>query len=412
MTIKWNECICLKFVSEARTAPQRKNATIPEEILNLDEYRACLALKHTRGIGPKTWRELLIRYGTAREAVADAHMWHMRGVAGKGQVKAFLSRGWENAVEKEFQRSRNKGMEVLCFSEDGFPDMLRHIPDPPLYLYVHGDLSLLQNPGVAVVGARRCSRYSTEVAEQLGKELARSGITVISGLADGIDRYAHMGGIQEAGRSLAVLGTGLDLIYPARNRDLWERMAADGLIVTEFAPGTQPDGPNFPQRNRIISGLSLGVVVVQAAVRSGTLITARLAMEQGREVFVIPGPVDGPGFEGSHQLVRDGATLVRGVEDILVELKTILKSRYPESEAGRGEDEQEMKSGAGRVRKKLELTSEEQAVVMLLEQGRLQIEAMGEALDWEASKVSSVLLMLELKGGVRQLPGMVYELVM
>lgn len=377
--------------------------------MNLNEFRACLALKHTRGIGPRTWRELLVHYQTAEAAVADAHMWPMRGVAGKKQVRQFLSRSWEEGAEKELEAMQAKGMQVLCYSDEAFPELLRNIPDPPLYLYVHGDLSLLANPGVAVVGARRCTRYSTEVAERLGQELARAGITVVSGLADGIDRHAHLGGIREAGSSLAVLGTGLDLIYPARNRDLWEKMADAGLIVTEFPPGTQPDGPNFPHRNRIISGLSLGVVVVQAAIKSGTLITARLAMEQGREVFVIPGRVDGPGFEGSHQLVRDGATLVRGVEDILVELKTILKSRYPESQVGRDGAEREVTSGTGTRRDQIELTEEEQAVVRVLEQGKLQIEAMGEALDWEASKVSRVLLMLELKGGVRQLPGMVYE---
>lgn len=381
--------------------------------MNLNEFRACLALKHTRGIGPRTWRELLVRYETAEAAVADVHMWHMRGAAGKKQVRQFLAEGWEVAADREFAAAQARGMDVLCFSDENFPEVLRHIPDPPLYLYVHGDRSLLRNPGVAVVGARRCTRYSTEVAMQLGQELSRAGITVISGLADGIDRHAHLGGIRETGSSLAVLGTGLDLIYPARNRDIWELMAEKGLILTEYPPGTKPDGPNFPHRNRIISGLSLGVVVVQAAVKSGTLITARLAMEQGREVFVIPGPVDGPGFEGSHQLVRDGATLVRGVEDILVELKTILKSRYPESGAGReeGEAEQEGASGPENRRNEMDLTDEEQAVVRVLEQGRLQIEAMGEALEWEASRVSRVLLMLELKGGVRQLPGMVYELV-
>lgn len=376
--------------------------------MNLEEFRACLALKHTRGIGPKTWREIVSSYGTAAGAVADVQMWHMRGVAGKGQVKRFLSGKWEAAAERELQQCREKGMRVICLSDSRFPEALRNIPDPPLYLYAHGDLSLLMNPGVAVVGARRCTRYSTEVARLLGRELARAGITVVSGLADGIDRYAHLGGIEEPGRSVAVLGTGLDLIYPARNRDLWERMSEFGLVLTEFPPGTQPDGPNFPHRNRIISGLSLGVVVVQAAIRSGTLITARLAMEQGREVFVVPGPVDGPGFEGSHQLVRDGATLVRGVEDILVELAPLLQKRYPalcETKTVQVENKPARDKPAG-----LTLTDEEHRVFThLVSAGKQQMESLGIAMDWDSPRLSQVLLMLELKGAVRQLPGMIYE---
>jgi DNA processing protein len=348
-------------------------------------------------------------YGSAAAAVADAQMWHLRGVAGKGQVRRFLSGDWKPAAEKELQECRRAGMQVLCLSDPGFPELLKNISDPPLYLYVHGDLSLLDNPAVAVVGARRCTRYSTEVARKLGSDLAMAGITVVSGLADGIDRYAHLGSIDRPGRSVAVLGTGLDLIYPARNRDLWERMSEQGLIVTEFPPGTRPDGPNFPHRNRIISGLSLGVVVVQAAVKSGTLITARLAMEQGREVLVVPGPVDGPGYEGSHQLVRDGAALVRGGEDIILELASILESRYPHLGGGitgsavipRNED---------RVAA-MELSGEERQVVdRLLRAGKQQIETLGIALDWDASRLSRVLLMLELKGVVRQLPGMIYEM--
>ena len=206
------------------------------------------------------------------------------------------------------------------------PNVFGKSPTPPVFLYAVGDLDLLDNPGVAMVGSRECSRYGIELAHRIARELSERGLTIISGLAYGIDREAHLGGLTGPGSSIAVMGTGPDLIYPATNRDLWREMADKGLILSEFPPGTKPHAGNFPLRNRIISGLCLGVLVVEASSRSGSLITARLAMEQGREVFAVPGPVSFKSYRGCHEIINKGAKLVHGAEDILVEIAPQLEA--------------------------------------------------------------------------------------
>jgi DNA processing protein len=227
-------------------------------------------------------------------------------------------------------------METIRLGSPCFPPLLAQIPDPPAKLWVRGDLSVCLTHAVAVVGARAASRNGLAVAATIAGDLARAGIVVVSGMARGIDSAAHAGALDAGGVTVAVLGTGIDVVYPAEHRELADRIAQSGALVTEFRPGAAPEVFHFPLRNRIISGLSRAVVVVEAAEKSGSLITARLAAEQGRDVMVVPGPVLGGRNKGAHALIRDGAKLVESAVDILQELglAETLARRNPEGEGG------------------------------------------------------------------------------
>ena len=227
-------------------------------------------------------------------------------------------------------------MQTIRLGSPSFPSLLAQIPDPPDELWVRGDLSICLKPAIAVVGARAASRNGLAMAAAIAGDLARAGVVVVSGLARGIDSAAHAGALAAGGHTVAVLGTGIDVVYPAEHRELSERIAQSGLLVTEFWPGAPPEVSHFPRRNRIISGLSRGVVVVEAAEKSGSLITARLAADQGRDVMVVPGAVLGGRNRGAHALIRDGAKLVESAVDILQELglDQSLARRSPEGEGG------------------------------------------------------------------------------
>lgn len=290
------------------------------------EFWASLCIKHAPGLGPRTAKRLLEHFGSASKAVERARAWQDMGLVTSQQIQSFLAESWRASAEEELAKAEDKDIAVLTWADPRYPQRLREIPDPPVFLYTVGDLGLLDNPGVGMVGSRECSRYGIELAHRIAMDLSDTGVTVISGLAYGIDREAHLGGLKGPGSSIAVMGTGPDLIYPASNRDIWRELAEKGLILSEFPPGTKPLSGNFPLRNRIISGLSLGVLVVEATTKSGSLITARLAMEQGREVFAVPGPVSLKSYRGCHEIINKGAKLVHGAEDILLELKPQLEA--------------------------------------------------------------------------------------
>ncbi len=286
-----------------------------------DEYRAALALRHTPGIGPRTAKALAQAYGSLVEAARRPSEWPERKLARAPAAEAFASRAWKTAAESEYAAAKAAGMRAVTFTDPAYPELLREIPDPPLLLYARGEIALLSAPALAVVGARQCSRYGLNTARRVTEELSASGMTIVSGLAYGIDRQAHLGGLAGVGSSVAVLGSGLDRVYPETNADLYRALCAKGLVVTEYAPGTLPEARNFPVRNRIIAGLSLGVWVVEAAPGSGSLITARLGMEQGREIFALPGRIDDPTFTGCNELLGQGAHPVSGGECILRALR-------------------------------------------------------------------------------------------
>ena len=231
------------------------------------------------------------------------------------------------AAEKIEETCRTSGIQVLCLTDSAYPERLRNIDDPPLVLYVKGKLPPVdERLCIAIVGTRKCGDYGREMAGHIASELASHGAVVVTGLADGIDSTAAEGALRVGGTVIGVLGTGVDMVYPAKNRELQRAVEEHGALVSEFPPGTRPAGWHFPVRNRVISGLSLGVAIVEAPMKSGSLITAARAQEQGRDVFVVPGAVNDPSFQGSNELIRDGAQLIFGGTDILEEYRF----RYPE----------------------------------------------------------------------------------
>lgn len=286
---------------------------------------------------------------------------------------------------------------VVTPADDTYPPALRQIADPPLALFVLGDPDYLAWPGVAVVGSRRPSPSGRELAEELGRELARAGLVVVSGLALGTDGAAHRGAVAAGGPTVGVLGCGPDRIYPRRNVELAEAVAGAGAVITEFPPGTGVARGHFPRRNRIIAGMTLGTTVVEAATRSGSLITARLAAEAGREVLAVPGPVRSPTSRGCHRLIREGARLVEGVEDILEEVAPGVAAARPTSGAAEPTSaaEAEPEGLEPEARKLLGcLGFEPESVDNLVERSGLT-----------ADTVSAMLIRLELQGVVESAPG-------
>lgn len=403
----------------------------------LAEFEACLRLRHAQGIGPRTWKRIFERYASAVDALDDARSFGPQGLCDDAAAGALARGASTPAARREMEAAAQKGLLPIPYFHPAYPQKLRELPDPPAALYVVGDAGLLSGPCVAMVGARQCSRYGFAQAFEIAAGLAAAGITVVSGLAFGIDRQAHLGGLTGPGRSLAVCGTGLDLVYPDANLDVWRSLAASGAVVSEFAPGTPPQAQNFPIRNRIIAGLSLGVMVVEAAGRSGSLITARLALEQGREVFALPGPVNLPSFAGCHTLLSQGARLVQSAEDIVAALARELADyvdaarpvvpiasrpaglaapvsparppRRASPPLAARPDRPRLPDTPAAPTAPPELSAMEAAVLELLEAGeRKHIDALAERLDAAAGALSHALVLLEMKGLVRKLPGMYY----
>ena len=297
------------------------------------------------------------------------------------------------SVSRELAAAERAGARIVTQADADYPAALRTIADPPGALYIQGSAEPIDAaPAVAIVGSRRASWYGVQCAERLAYDLALRGITVVSGLALGIDGAAHRGALKAGGRTAAVLGNGLGQIYPPQHAGLAEEVAASGWLISEFPMATDPFPFNFPRRNRIISGLSLGVVVVEAAVRSGALITADMALEQGREVFAVPGPVTAPTSHGTHELLKCGARLVASVEDILEELR-LTAAESPAPSAARPDS-----SASG-------LLEDERRIVACLGAEPRDIDTIAQASGLRPSDASSLLLQLELKQVVRQLPG-------
>jgi DNA processing protein len=389
------------------------------------EFFSCLALKHTPGLGPRSWKNILSAYGSAFEAVSDARNWSARKVLPTNRAEVFLQEPWRPRAEAEYRAARSMGLKLITWFDPRFPVRLKELSDPAILLYLHGDVSLLKNPAVAVVGARECTLLGLQSVERISSDLSRFGVTVVSGLAAGIDRQAHQSALAQVGGSIAVLGAGLDIHYPPENEDLRRALETDGLVVTEFGPGTRPEARNFPFRNRIISGLSLGVLVAEAAARSGSLITARLALEQGREVFALPGPLGQPTFAGCHKLIKQGAALVESAEDIIRILRYQFSAelgKVPASLPVKEAEAMPQKSSTARdaVASSLpeqpcptalpeNLTVEERALMdALVLDGKTHIDTLIQNLKMGSAAVSRRLLVLEMQGLVRQWPGMYY----
>jgi len=284
-----------------------------------DDLRHWLRLCLIPGIGPERQRDLLSNFGLP-EQIFSAGQFALGQVLGERLAKTLCAYDNSARIEQALAWVREPGNAILTLADPAYPQALLQIPDPPSLLYVKGRTALLNQPALAIVGARNATPQGEANAEAFARSFAEAGITVISGLALGVDAAAHRGGLRGQGSTLAVVGTGADRIYPAGNADLARQIAAAGAVISEFPLGTVPTAYNFPRRNRLISGLARGVLVVEAAVDSGSLITARMAAEQGREVFAIPGSIHSPLARGCHKLIKQGAKLVESAQDVLEEL--------------------------------------------------------------------------------------------
>lgn len=373
-----------------------------------------IALRAVEEVGCVGFRQLLQAFGSP-EAVFRAPASHLQVIPGIGpktadHIRCF--RDWEKA-EREVARAEALGLSIVTCDDPLYPAQLMNIYDYPPYLYLKGTLQPGE-VGVAVVGSRLASTYGKYVTEKISRELAMKGLTVISGLARGIDAAAHRGALAGKGRTIAVLGCGLDLIYPPENESLAAAIANQGAILTEFPLGTPPNAPNFPARNRIISGISLGVLVVEAGEKSGSLITARIAADQGRSVFAVPGAIESAGSRGTHRLIKQGAKLIENVEDILDEVLPQAGLRGPLSaEAGTILPLSPDRSAAGTPpplsgKDGTGLTAAETSLLDLIGTSPVHIEGLITASGLPPQGVLNGLLILELQGHIRQLPGKMF----
>ena len=363
------------------------------------------AIEHLRWaltpeVGPILFGRLIERFGSAQAALG-ARAAELERVDGIGSAKAYeIARGCEQAdVRQEIALAAEHSVQILCRDDEAYPALIRHIPDPPICLYVRGRMEPEDAVAIAIVGARRCTIYGREQANRFGYLCASNGLTVVSGLARGVDGESHKGAVAAGGRTLAVLGNGLKSIYPPENHPLAERITQQGALISELPMTSSPQASNFLPRNRLIAGLSLGVLVVEAARRSGSLTTARLAAEYNREVFALPGRVDSDYSQGTNRMIRDQhAKLVTCVEDIVNELGDVGDALG----AASSEPPAEQRAPASAVSG---LTDAEQAVLAAIDHEEESIETIAETTGQPAAKVAATLITLQLRGLARQLPG-------
>jgi DNA processing protein len=356
-----------------------------------------IALSRVKGLGCVSFRKLADHFDDPIEvfsasaaALAEIEGFDQDAIDG---VRNFA--GWDE-VAKEIVKAKQAAIKIVPFTDRSYPARLRMIPDPPPVLYVKGEIRDEDERAVAVVGSRSASDYGRRITRNLCRDLAALGFTIVSGMARGIDGAAHEMTLTAGGRTIAVLGCGVDYAYPPEHDHLYQRISQNGAVVSEFPIGTRPMAFNFPARNRLISGLSVGVVVVEATEKSGSLITARLAVEQGREVFAVPGEVGASRSRGAHRLIRQGAKLVESAHDIIEEIAPQLSRRGGEAAS---ESRRTLPQNVG---------GDLQKIFSLFEERSLQIDEIIETSGCSPAKVSEILLELELQGYIKQLPGKKY----
>jgi len=360
----------------------------------MNDLYSILLLTSIPGLGPHRIRSLVGHFGSS-QAVLNA------GINELSQVENIddrITHNIKNKADRAFADNQLSLIEkhkikVITYWDKEYPAILKKIYDPPILLYIKGSFWEENDNGIGVVGTRTASQYGKWVAERFGGDLARVGVTVISGMARGIDTYAHRGAIKGGGKTVAVLGCGVDIVYPPENQKLYEQIAENGAVISEFPIGTGPVGAYFPRRNRIISGLSLGTVVVEAGKKSGALITAYIALDQGREVFAVPGSIRNFRSRGTHKLIKEGAKLVENVEDILDEIPELKVERKKKEKQG---DFLKL------------LSDKEQMLWRVLSEEPLHIDKIASDAKMETSEALALLLSLELKNFVKQLSGMMF----
>ncbi len=365
----------------------------------LSEKDALLVLNAINGFGFKRIRQLIARFGSASEALR-APIEEFINFPGIPQTSRDLIPRFhvQDFLKNDHKACVKFGARVVTFLDEEYPASLKDISDPPVLLYLAGQLPQQIDCGVAIVGARRASLYGLQIAERFAIQLAELGVPVISGLARGIDGAAHQGALRAGGTTVGVLGCGLDIVYPSEHALLYQQIKAKGCLISEFPFGTPPISYNFPRRNRIVSGLSLGVVVVEANVKSGALVTAGLALEQGREVFAVPGRIDSDMSDGPHALIKQGAKPVLSIQDILEELPVqVIKPVQTITE----EDKSSFVQG---------LSNDQRLVFGFIKEGHKTYEALERMTGFGPTVLMAALLGLELQGKIVQKPGKMYAL--
>ncbi|MCB1126999.1 MAG: DNA-processing protein DprA [Verrucomicrobiae bacterium] len=364
----------------------------------MDSHEALIALNMIEHVGPVRLRQLLAHFEDA-PAILAASRSALRRVPGIGEDTAEAIARWQSEVDlaAELRRIEAFGCHVLIQSDPDYPEMLRQLYDPPMVLYVKGTLTARDKNAVAMVGSRRTSHYGVEVARKLAYQLAYVGVTVVSGGARGIDSAAHLGALTAKGRTMAVLGTGINLVFPPENRELFERITGQGALLTQFPFNRKADRQTFPIRNRIVAGMTLGTVVVEGGLNSGALITAGMAVDNGRQVFAVPGRIDSPQSKGCHDLIKKGAKLCESAEDVLSEFEYLFPaSNRPAAGAPGGPPAA------------MTLSENEDRVLGCLGEAEAAMDEVIRASGLAASAVSVALLGLEMKRLVKQLPGRLF----
>jgi DNA processing protein len=369
----------------------RYDPRMPDTLPSLSYF---LCFSRAQGIGPMRLRKLIDHFGTLAAAWAAEPFDLARAGLDSKSIGRVLTLRRETSPERELDRLSGSGVQALCWDDADYPALLKRIADPPPVIYVRGELLPSDALAVAIVGTRKATPYGRDVAEALAGDLARSGITIVSGLARGIDAYAHQAALDAGGRTIAVIACGVDRVYPPQHRLLAERVAAAGAIISDYPPGTAPEPANFPPRNRIISGLSLGTIVVEADVKSGSLITTGFAAEQGRDVFAVPGNIFSPSSRGANQLLAQGAAPVVSAQSVLEQLNLQGVDAMPRDV---------LLADPG-------LSEVERRIVAELSHEPVPVDAVVRALNLAPDAAMSMLAMLELRGVVRQSGGNGYVL--
>ena len=362
-----------------------------------DELAPWLALGRVKGLGGVAFKKLVALFGDPTEAffASSSELAHVDGLH-REVIDGLVNFSAWGEIDDELRRVRAAGVEIVRFTSTEYPARLRMIADPPPFLYLKGGLKAEDERAVAIVGSRSASDYGRRVARDLARGLASLGFTVVSGMARGIDGAAHESALQAGGRTIAVLGSGVERAYPPEHEGLYRRISQQGAVISELSIGTRPMAFNFPARNRLISGFSVGVVVVEATEKSGSLITAALALEQGREVFAVPGEAGASRSRGAHQLIRQGAKLVETVNDIIEEIAPQLVRRAGAAPEPRA--------------RALPLNADENTrkIFILLQGNSLHVDQVIERSGLPPARVLGILLDLELHGFIRQSPGKIY----
>lgn len=371
----------------------------------MTEREALIAFNRVQGLGPVTARQIIEALGSL-VAVFETSAERLMEIPGIGSERALLLTRElkEVSAEEELERAAKTGVKIITWDDEGYPALLKEIADPPLVLYVAGEVAVLDTPAIALVGTRHPSMYGRETARRFAYQLAGAGYTITSGLAEGVDTEAHAGALKAKGRTIAVLGGALDCLYPKSNTTLAREIATQGgAVVSEYPFGRQPDRQTFPMRNRIVSGLSKGVLVVEAPMNSGTLITARQGMEQNRSVMAIPGRIDSAASQGCHALLKQGARLVTSPEEVIEEVQDLFVGKSARISAGLAKPLK--KAVLKEERPAPVLMAEERSVMANIEEGGTLIDVIIRKTELPAGRVNALLVSLQIKRLVKLMPG-------